>query len=1083
MISRVDSAPVNSSWLFLIAYTASGLAGLIYEVVWTRLLTLYMGHTTAAASTVVGAFMGGLAAGSWFSARHTAGLSRRQALYGYVIAETAVLLSALTVPLALTALSPILSWSYQDGEAGARFGAVRLLCSFALLSLPAASLGATFPLALRAFAGTDPHPGRSGGWLYAANTAGAAIGAIAAGFVLIPAIGLRGATIVGGAATAFSIAVALMLLRSTSGEGEGKVETPATENMPAGKPRRQRKQPGRTTATTAAQPSNRFALAAVIVALSGAATFILEIAWTRAFAMIVGPSTYAFAATLAALIAGTAVGSMAGSTIAARTKNPSLAAGLALFAAALATVWAAFSIGGPVPRELVAELAQLQAAAGERLDRNALLIAKLILPVAIAVGVAFPLALELAARGHHGAISMRLGYVYAINTLSSVAGSLMAGFVLVPAIGLEKTIHLAAGMLLAGALLAVVSTSTRVSARLGGAALAAAGALAIVSSPPWDRTLLASGGYKYAHQLPAGVDSETAIKAGTLLYYQEGASATVTVKRLTGELSMAIDGKVDASNGADMMTQQLLAHLPLLLHEDPQTAAIIGLGSGVTLASALTHPVKSVDVVEVSPEVVEASQLFGIENRAALADPRTRLIVGDGRSHLALTSRQFDVIVSEPSNPWIAGVAALFTQEYLQAVRRRLSPGGIVCQWAHTYDISDADLRSIVATFASVFPDGTMWLAGDNDLLLIGSDQPIVPRLDRIEQSWRRTGVADDLRRASIDDPFNLLSLYVGGPGELARFAEGHSWQTDDRMALEFTAPRAVNAGDNERIVAALHALLQPAHRPPSVARAFDRATAAQWRSRAQMMRRASSHNAAYLDYATALALNPADRETRDGLVRSAVAGGLEKDAIQRLEQLISERPSEPGPRLALSKLRAVNGEFDAAVAMALAACDRTPPEPEAFEQLASLYADLGDATRLAPVVARLQSAFPDRPPTAYYAAALGFLRGELAPALGLAQKAATADPADAAAQNLLGAVQASLGRTDAARAAFTAALRIDPADSTTYQNLALLELDAGNRPQAAALFAEALVLDPASRSAREGLTQARLVARPLATR
>jgi spermidine synthase len=174
-------------------------------------------------------------------------------------------------------------------------------------------------------------------------------------------------------------------------------------------------------------------------------------------------------------------------------------------------------------------------------------------------------------------------------------------------------------------------------------------------------------------------------------------------------VSLAIDGKIDASNGGDMLTQRLLAHVPLLLHPNPRRVAIIGLGSGVTLGSALTHPIERVDTIEISREVIEASRHFDSENGRALEDARSKLIVGDGRSHMMLGRSEYDVVISEPSNPWIAGVAGLFTREMFEAIRNRLAPDGIVCQWAHAYDMSRADLRSIVATFIDVFPYAMLW--------------------------------------------------------------------------------------------------------------------------------------------------------------------------------------------------------------------------------------------------------------------------------------------------------------------------------------------------------------------------------------
>src|SRR6185369_13714700 len=183
-----------------------------------------------------------------------------------------------------------------------------------------------------------------------------------------------------------------------------------------------------------------------------------------------------------------------------------------------------------------------------------------------------------------------------------------------------------------------------------------------------------------------------------------------------------------------MLTQRLLGVLPVLMHRNPRELCVIGLGSGVTLASAMaTGLVRRADVVEISPEVVEASELFSKENDHVLHSPAVHLVIGDGRSHLQLTKRRYDVIVSEPSNPWMAGVAALFTREFFEAARARLLPGGLLCQWAHTYDISPDDLKSIARTFASVFPQGTMWLVGGGDLLMIGTaDDDIESRLSGV---------------------------------------------------------------------------------------------------------------------------------------------------------------------------------------------------------------------------------------------------------------------------------------------------------------------------------------------------------------
>jgi spermidine synthase len=546
------------------------------------------------------------------------------------------------------------------------------------------------------------------------------------------------------------------------------------------------------------------------------------------------------------------------------------------------------------------------------------------------------------------------------------------------------------------------------------------------------------------------------------------------VKALTGERSLSIDGKVDASTARDMLTQKMLAHLPLLLHPNPRQVGIVGLGSGVTLASALVHPVSSVDVVEISPGVVEASAHFANVNRNALDDLRTRLVRGDGRTHLSLTSRRYDVVISEPSNPWMAGVASLFTREFFRTVRERLTPGGIFCQWAHTYDISDADLRSIVATFHEVFPDGTMWLAGDGDLLLVGSPAALEPRLQHISTAWQRPGVAEDLRTIRMQEPFALLSLFVGGPGEMSRYGAGAAVQTDDRTGLEFSGPSAIFTGVQSNHAATLRALLDDGHRPAAVASALADSTASQWRDRGAMLMNAQAVDPAYRDYATAFDLAPTDEATLDGLVRAAAAARQEDDAERRLRVMIQSRGSEAAPRVSLAALLGMRGRFDEATAVAAEATRLAPKDHTAWQQLASLYADRGDAIRLGPVAEVLRRNFPDRAASWYFAGSEAFLRGDFAAALPLVRRAIALDPSYADAYNLLAAILATEGDIGAGRDAFRTSLRLDPRDAVTYVNLAQLELAAGQRDVAADLFSEALSLDPGSAPAREGLMQAR---------
>jgi spermidine synthase len=709
-----------------------------------------------------------------------------------------------------------------------------------------------------------------------------------------------------------------------------------------------------------------------------------------------------------------------------------------------------------------------------------LLVASLLLPMTLAFGAAFPFAVALGTERDES-VTEHIGLIYAVNTLGAILGSLLAGFVLVPRVGLHGSIRLAAGIGLVSAIAILISVGAasakatapkRTAGRMVGFALAAAVGIAIAMVPQWDRALLSSGAYKYAPAI-RGASLESALTAGTLLSYEEGSTATVSVRKLAGTTSMAIDGKVDASNAGDMLTQRLLAHVPLLLHPNPKSAAVLGLGSGVTLGSALRHPLDEATVIEISREVVEASRYFEAENYRALGDKRTRVIVGDGRTHLMLGNQTFDMIVSEPSNPWMAGIASLFTREFFESARSRLKPGGVLCQWAHTYDISSADLKSIVATFLTVFPDGTLWLIGDADVLLVGSTESLDARIAGIAEAMRRPGVAADLATVGVAGPFAIASMFVAEGDALKAWTNGAPLQTDDRSRLEFSGPRSIFGAARDDNATDLRALAATSPKPPAVAAALAAATAADWRDRGLMYLKADANRPAYDDLLKAVAMSPDDPASLDGLVRAAANTNRMGDAQSYISRLAAD-PARIPARLALSRVLASQGNIDEAVRIPFTILQANASNIPALEQLASVLSDVGDTTRLEPVVARLLQESPKSTWSHYYAASMFFLQNRHELALRAARNAVAIDPANAKAHNLVGAALASMGQTDAARTAFEASISADPREPGTYTNLATLELQAGNRNLAARYFAEALTVDPTSQTARDGLNSIR---------
>jgi spermidine synthase len=964
-------------------------------------------------------------------------------------------------------------------------------------------MGATFPIAADWLSKRGRESFSTGGdaaALYAANTAGAAAGAVAAGFWLIPALGLRGTTWVGVGLNLIAAAGALWITTFNAEPAELAERIPSqTKNIPEPSLKRgslssrasraAKREALRVPRALRLTASSSPRLACAAVAISGAAALAYEVAWTRLLALVIGPTTYAFATMAAAFITGLAIGSAAAAGVSRRTPRPAIWLGVMLVAGAVASMAAAWYAATRLPLIVAAQVADPNVIFSHVVAAQALGVALLLLPTTVALGATFPFALAVA--GHASTVGRDTARVYAANTLGAIVGALAAGFVLIPQLGLRSTFQTAAILsVLGGAccLLIALSELPRAinsSSLFSGfrgrsllpAAIATASLVTIVALPGWDRELLASGAYKYAPYLQSA-DRDLILRAGTLEYYNEGAAGTVSVRRLTGTRSLAIDGKVDASNGGDMLTQRLLGLLPVLIHGNARDIAVIGLGSGVTVGSALAPgTVQHADVVEISPEVVEASHYFDDESGRVLAQPAVRLIVGDGRSHLLLTPRHYDVIVSEPSNPWMAGVASLFTREFFEAARARLSPHGLLCQWAHTYDISADDLQSIVRTFAAVFPQGTMWLVGEGDLLLIGAnDGALDARLAAIAAGCRKGTTPATLATLGIDSaaaPFSLLSLYAGGPREMERYAGQAALQTDDRMALEYSAPRGIYGRTVSQNGIAIRALL--GEQPAVVRTAIDVATDADWTSRGVMLLRAEAFGLAYDAFRRALAINSSNIAALTGLSDAAAGFHREQDERLWLTTIAGREPANAAVRVELARLMASAGEFEPALNAAEEALRITPDDPRAAEQVASILADAGDAERLTQLADRLVERFPDRTEPRYYRATALFLRGRTDDALAAIEPVVNAHPEHARAQNLLGAACATLGRRDCAQAAFQASLRANPRDSSTYVNLAMFHLQNGNAEAASAYFAEALALDPASESARNGLAQSRV--------
>jgi spermidine synthase len=699
--------------------------------------------------------------------------------------------------------------------------------------------------------------------------------------------------------------------------------------------------------------------------LSGAATLALEIVWARTLGMLLGTSVYALGTVLATFVVGLGIGAgiasaqkgwLSGREAARRLLAASLALGALLTFAAHAFV--------PLLPGVVSRLSEALVESPRLLQLSgAGICSLLLLPAAVALGAAFPAGLALVAGGE-GSAGRAASRAYAASAIGSLAGSLAAAAWAVPVLGLRGALLAAVLLQLGAAAVAMASGRSSVEAWI----VLAAAALVLPFLPfRWAPETIASGPFLYGPRIQ-----------GEVLFHRDGREATVTVARDGPWLSMRVNGKVDASTRGDLETQRLLAHLGVLLHGEPRDVLVIGLASGITAGSVLTHPeVERVTCVELEPAVVEASSWFRAWNGTALGDPRLDLVIGDGRAHMARHRGAYDLVVSEPSNPWMAGVADLFTREAFEAARASLREEGVFVQWVQAYGLEPGDIRAIARTFRGVFPDATLWAVGRDltDLALVGG--PGVGRdLDRVRSVLATDGTAaQELRLSGILRPTDLTGrLLVAGDGMSALAGLG-SVLRDDHPWLEYTGPLHVRDvslyGKNLR-------LLRGARTRPW--RWFDLDAAAAGEATALHRARerfldaleavARGDDARYESgLREAIALDPNDADAARLLARlhtSRGFGQLEEGrsgaAFRELEEASRTDPFYPIPHLTLGALYEREGELAAAALRYEAYLRLYPFDPDGWSRLAAVYAAMGEAEQAALANERARSLRPGPP-------------------------------------------------------------------------------------------------------------------------
>jgi spermidine synthase len=557
-------------------------------------------------------------------------------------------------------------------------------------------------------------------------------------------------------------------------------------------------------------------LGAGLATASGAATFGIEVLWSRSYALVIGSTVYAFNLMLLAVLLGIAGGAAVYGRVRSRISRPVVAVGR-LFGGAGLAVLAGQWVIGRLPEVYLAALGILPVSFTlHQLAGLALCLATM-LPVTVALGLTFPLLMHLV-DGEGRSAQEASGRLYAWNTGGAIVGALLADLVLVPRLGLQPPYLVFATFLLGGAAWALAeATGWRPGLK---AAVPAVLVLALLTLSvrwrPWDPVLMSSGVHRYGlewrDRVGSPFDLDTWLREQQeLIFYKEGSEAVVAVSETdTGRRFLSVNGKTDAGSGAeDVVTQRFIAHVPLLLHPRPRRALVIGWGAGATAASAALYPLQTLECVEIEPAVYEAAPLFDDLSGAVRRDERFTITFRDGRNHLLRGTEPWDVIISEPSNPWISGVSNLFTREFYEVVLARLAPGGVFGQWFHYYNLEAADVKVEVKTFLAVFPHASLWLvppvtAADGtqrlgaDMLLVGSPEPHALDWDRLQEMLVDTPVGEDLKATrAFDDPLALVASWAMGRDEMEKWVEdeeafpsGTPLNTDDHPYVEFVAPR-----------------------------------------------------------------------------------------------------------------------------------------------------------------------------------------------------------------------------------------------------------------------------------------------------
>ena len=752
----------------LLLFAGSGCAALIYEIVWFQLLQLVIGSSAVSLGLLLAAYMGGLCLGSAALPRIVS--SRHHPLRVYALLECGIGVLGL---LALFGV-PLVGRIYVAGATQGLVGLVlRGLVAAVCLMPPTLLMGASLP-AIARWIKTTPQGVSWLGYLYSGNIAGAVFGCLLAGFYLLRVYDMAVATYV-AAAINLTVALASFALAARA------------SHAPAAPPERAARAPGAS-------------LVFLAIAVSGLTALGAEVVWTRLLSLLLGATVYTFSIILAVFLVGLWGGSSAGSYLARRIEHPRMALAGCQILLAVTICWTAYTLAHSLPYWPVDPWLSTDPWFNFELDL--VRCAWAIFPATLLWGASFPLALGAAAAQDEdpGRLS---GEVYAANTAGSIVGALAFSLVLIPAAGTSGSEQILIGLSAVAAVIAAASLRGMPRLRIAtmAAAVLVAGVLVgTVADVPWQ--VIAYG--RRMAPILRGAQLYDQANPTTILYRGEGINSSILIAERAGQRHFYVSGKAEASTAPlDMRLERMMGHVPALVSPKPRSVLVVGFGAGVTAGSFVPYPdVESIVICELEPLIPPAStQYFGKQNNFVSADRRTHIVYDDARHYIFTTNEKFDVITTDPIHPWVKGTSTLYSKEYYELVKGHLNPGGVVAQWLPIYDSDLETVKSELATFFEVFPNGTLWsnyVKGEGyDLVLLGRADSTPISVDEVQQRLDRadyTAVGASLSEVGFHSAVDLLATYAGRASDMRPLLMGAQINEDLNMRLQYLAGLGLNS-------------------------------------------------------------------------------------------------------------------------------------------------------------------------------------------------------------------------------------------------------------------------------------------------